>query len=568
MSISVESSVSCPLCGAEGTPIESIEYEAIWDSYAEQLGATFSPEVRARHTPAQTATLRVCDVCRLEFFTPKTPGDEDFYNELMSTVSYLAQRWQFEVVRRRLRAVVSLIDVGCGSGVFLRGVDAPRKVGIDRNPDVHGTLSAHGIEVHDDLATLAAREPGMFDAVCAFEVLEHVADVAAILEPARAALKPAGRLFVSVPDVERAQPGTPEPLDLPPHHVSRWHASHGQVLADRFRLDLVRIDREPRLWGTAVSRVPSVTPMLGSPAGLALLRAGGTVLKHAESGHSLLFEFRAPAAPSRHRIRDESARSRGSAGTDAGGSPLTPRTVAHKVRVAVRSAERREAAKFRAMSRLARVLVPRYVLTDPEKAWFGDEQFFRDFYRLEDHDLTADRKYTLRQLLLLADAVPGDTAECGVYLGASSWFVCDHFANSGRTHHGFDSFEGLSEPSPLDGGYWHRGDLSSREDRARDRLRPFASRLYRGWIPERFSEVADRTFAFVHVDVDLYQPTRDALEFFYPRMAAGGVILLDDHGFTTCPGATRAAEEYMADRPEPIIKLTTGQAFIVRAGTF
>jgi len=42
------------------------------------------------------------------------------------------------------------------------------------------------------------------------------------------------------------------------------------------------------------------------------------------------------------------------------------------------------------------------------------------------------------------------------------------------------------------------------------------------------------------------------------------VILLDDHGFTTCPGATRAAEEYMAGRPESIIQLTTGQAFIVK----
>ena len=51
---------------------------------------------------------------------------------------------------------------------------------------------------------------------------------------------------------------------------------------------------------------------------------------------------------------------------------------------------------------------------------------------------------------------------------------------------------------------------------------------------------------------------------FHPRLVPGGVILLDDHGFTTCPGATRAAEEYMAGRPESIIQLTTGQAFIVK----
>ncbi|MEA2493538.1 MAG: O-methyltransferase, partial [Thermoleophilaceae bacterium] len=225
---------------------------------------------------------------------------------------------------------------------------------------------------------------------------------------------------------------------------------------------------------------------------------------------------------------------------------------------------RREAAKFRALARIARVLAPRYVLTDPAKAWFDDDDFFRDFYAVESHDLTADRKYMLRQLLSLAGVVPGDTAECGVYLGASSWFICDHFRSSGRTHHGFDSFEGLPAPTALDGAYWHAGDLSTPENHARELLRAFDARLYRGWIPDRFDEVADRTFAFVHIDVDLYEPTRRSLEFFYPRVAAGGVILLDDHGFTSCPGATRAATEYMAARPEPIVQLTTGQAFIVK----
>lgn len=271
---------------------------------------------------------------------------------------------------------------------------------------------------------------------------------------------------------------------------------------------------------------------------------------------------RSPSPPSRHRIRKELLQTRPPSATI--GTPLL-RKLVHKAKVALTSADRREAARFRAVSRVARILTPRYVLTAPEKLWFDDEQFWRDFYAFEDHDQTADRKYTLNQLLSLVDPVPGDTAETGVYLGTSSWFICDHFRSSGRTHHGFDSFEGLSEPIPLDGSFWHVGDLNSREADARERLRSFNAQLYRGWIPERFHEVADRSFAFVHMDVDLYQPTLDSLTFFYPRMTTGGVILLDDYGFSTCPGVTRAAEEYMADRPEPIVPLTTGQAFIVRA---
>jgi hypothetical protein len=267
--------------------------------------------------------------------------------------------------------------------------------------------------------------------------------------------------------------------------------------------------------------------------------------------------------PARHQIREELAKTRPPKPFGAAAPIL--RRLSHKAMVAVRSADRREAARFRALSRVAEVLAPEYVMTAPEKAWFSDEQFFREFYAFEDHDQTADRKYMLRQLLHLVDLVPGDTAECGVYLGASSWFICDHFRSSDRTHHGFDSFEGLSEPSERDGSFWHVGDLSTREEHARELLEPLGAILYPGWFPERFDAVADRTFAFVHVDVDLYQPTLDSLEFFYPRMSPGGIILLDDHGLTTCPGATRAAQEYMADRPESIIQLTTGQAFIVKA---
>jgi hypothetical protein len=70
---------------------------------------------------------------------------------------------------------------------------------------------------------------------------------------------------------------------------------------------------------------------------------------------------------------------------------------------------------------------------------------------------------------------------------------------------------------------------------------PFVE-VYKGWIPERFAVVAGRSFCFAHIDVDLYRPTLDSMAFFYPRMAPGGIILLDDYGFSTCPGVTEAVD--------------------------
>jgi hypothetical protein len=70
----------------------------------------------------------------------------------------------------------------------------------------------------------------------------------------------------------------------------------------------------------------------------------------------------------------------------------------------------------------------------------------------------------------------------------------------------------------------------------------------------------------VHIDVDLYQPTLDSIRFFYPRLAPGGIILCDDYGYSSCPGAKGAFDEYMKDRPEKIIHAPTGQAFIIKDG--
>lgn len=50
-------------------------------------------------------------------------------------------------------------------------------------------------------------------------------------------------------------------------------------------------------------------------------------------------------------------------------------------------------------------------------------------------------------------------------------------------------------------------------------------------------------FSFVHLDGDLYQTTADALDWFWPRMVPGGVIILDDVDWPKCPGVNRALEE-------------------------
>lgn len=120
--------------------------------------------------------------------------------------------------------------------------------------------------------------------------------------------------------------------------------------------------------------------------------------------------------------------------------------------------------------------------------------------------------------------------------GASAFLLAKGMATSAldKKLHLFDSFAGLSAPaSDIDGRYWHLGDLAGDLAEVASNLRQYGNLLvfHPGWIPEKFSEVCERTFCFVHIDVDLFEPTRDALSFFGPRMASGGLIVCDDYGF-------------------------------------
>ncbi len=210
-----------------------------------------------------------------------------------------------------------------------------------------------------------------------------------------------------------------------------------------------------------------------------------------------------------------------------------------------------------------------YRNTASSGTWWDDEAFTRYLERFgELRGFNTDRRWMLSQLLRLIHDVPGDTAECGVYQGAGSWLICH--ANSRntsqqRTHHIFDSFEGVSEPGKQDTAYWRAGDLACGIGEVRKNLGEFQHLSFRkGWIPERFHDVEHRRFAFVHIDVDLYEPTRDSLAFFYSRMNPGGIILCDDYGFTTCPGATSAVNEILRVKPEKMISLPCGGGFMIK----
>lgn len=230
-------------------------------------------------------------------------------------------------------------------------------------------------------------------------------------------------------------------------------------------------------------------------------------------------------------------------------------------------------ARRRVIHELARISAytfGRHYVGDDYKLWRQESSFIEKFRSLSPHNyFSEERKYALKEFARSLRNVDGCVAECGAYVGVSSWFIANELPDV--NFYLFDSFEGLSQPDTVDGvgdgiQEWKKGDLKTSEEILKGNLTGFRNiHILKGWIPDRFEDVSQRNFRLVHIDVDLYQPTLDSLVFFYPRLNPGGVIIMDDYGFENCPGAYKAAEEFMKDKPETIIHLPTGQGVIIRA---
>jgi hypothetical protein len=221
--------------------------------------------------------------------------------------------------------------------------------------------------------------------------------------------------------------------------------------------------------------------------------------------------------------------------------------------------------------RKARRIVERHGYVYADHMVWKDQPFFIEARKRATSiaGIPDPRSFVLQSAIRSLANIDGAVAECGVRQGRSSIFMLTADTVK-RPYHLFDSFAGLSEPTENDQDnsgrtWWKAGDLSTEEEVTRRNLAGFDNVIFHvGWIPERFGEVAGERFALVHIDVDLYQPTIDALRFFHDRVAPHGMVISDDYGSGRCPGAREAFNEFYAGRPEGIVELPTGQAFVIK----
>ena len=172
--------------------------------------------------------------------------------------------------------------------------------------------------------------------------------------------------------------------------------------------------------------------------------------------------------------------------------------------------------------------------------------------------------------------IEGDILECGVFKGFSSLLLrtIDNKLSSSNKNNFFliDSFEGLSEildeDKPANKNIYQskKGDLKSSIENVETLFKYFDNvNILKGWIPEIF-DILDESnkYKFVHIDVDLYQPTYDTLNYIYDKVVLGGMIITDDYQTPFFPGNKIAWEKFCKSKNIGFFSLPSGQAVIIK----
>ena len=173
---------------------------------------------------------------------------------------------------------------------------------------------------------------------------------------------------------------------------------------------------------------------------------------------------------------------------------------------------------------------------------------------------------TFRYWELIRD-IPGNILECGV-AGGDFLFSMAHFSSIYEPHHytrkviGFDTFEGFTEPSPQDltssaqhmrlGGLsYHSYEYLNEAIKLYDENRMIGNvskvSLHKGDIsdtlPKYLHDHPSAVIALLHLDLDLYAPTKKVLQLAVDRMPKGAIVVFDEINHDDYPGETLAVME-------------------------
>ncbi len=194
---------------------------------------------------------------------------------------------------------------------------------------------------------------------------------------------------------------------------------------------------------------------------------------------------------------------------------------------------------------------------DPTEAWaYGMDKVQHGLTQLIGHEVYRQN-------------IEGAIAELGVFRGFNASVMNQFFPD--RKLYLFDTFEGF-DPRDVEADKQLGYDTNNYHDFSDTSIELVMSKMShkenvvirKGWFPESASGLEDETFCFVSIDVDLYKPIYEGLRWFYPRLAKGGYIVVDDFNWCDYRGARKAVHDFTREVGVSYVPIpnTTGSAVI------
>jgi SAM-dependent methyltransferase len=199
-----------------------------------------------------------------------------------------------------------------------------------------------------------------------------------------------------------------------------------------------------------------------------------------------------------------------------------------------------------------------------ERKSFSDRYGPRELWSVMDHwplycgIANLGRSLAIADLLRSSLTVPGHVVEFGSWRGANLLFLAKLLRifdpHGAKLVHCFESFEGLSTFVPEDGASAAtRGKYKGSYQELLEVIALYDMQdeiiIHKGLVQEQLPAVlaqqTELTFSLCYCDVDLYEPTRIILDEIHPRLAQGGVFILDEWNTETFPGETLAVREFL-----------------------
>jgi hypothetical protein len=162
--------------------------------------------------------------------------------------------------------------------------------------------------------------------------------------------------------------------------------------------------------------------------------------------------------------------------------------------------------------------------------------------------------FNIKQVMY--ENIIGNIAELGVYRGNSAAIL----AYYARLYHKrvflFDTFQGFDERDLVGVDESKTREFAETSlDHVRDLVGDKDVRFLQGRFPQSIPpDLYTSQFCLAHIDCDLYEPAKAGLEFFYPRLSPGGLLIVHDYANPHWEGMKRAVDEYCRAIPErPLI---------------